>query len=308
MTGVHKGVIKYCRDKHSDIYMAGCTLHLVHISAKKASEVLVPIDDILIGIYYYFSKSDCRKTAFQGDQKLFDVEQKKKLKHVCTRWLSIGRCVERLLHNWDPLKLYFRKQKDKIDAIRDKRNASEKKQSKLTSYSGSKSTSMTTSTTLIDKSDISNQNNKTTSTGDKTGTPSQNNKTKSTGDKTGTPNQSSKSKLTVEESVQSEYTPGYAEKKVEAIYGFIKFPTNKLYTLFLNYTIHVFDDILLNLQTEKPMIHVLRRSLLKLLRNIISRFVKPSALTSSSTEEVDYKISYNQKVDSELVIGEAARY
>lgn len=235
------------------------------------------------------------------------LSKKKKLKHVCTRWLSIGRCVERLLHNWDPLKLYFRKQKDKIDAIRDKRNASEKKQSKLTSYSGSKSTSMTTSTTLIDKSDISNQNNKTTSTGDKTGTPSQNNKTKSTGDKTGTPNQSSKSKLTVEESVQSEYTPGYAEKKVEAIYGFIKFPTNKLYTLFLNYTIHVFDDILLNLQTEKPMIHVLRRSLLKLLRNIISRFVKPSALTSSSTEEVDYKISYNQKVDSELVIGEAAR-
>jgi hypothetical protein len=32
------------------------------------------------------------------------------LKHVCTRWLFIGRCIERLLFNWDALKNYFYKE------------------------------------------------------------------------------------------------------------------------------------------------------------------------------------------------------
>jgi hypothetical protein len=41
---------------------------------------------------------------------MFGVEQKKVLKHVSTRWLSIGRSLERLLENWDPLKVFFREE------------------------------------------------------------------------------------------------------------------------------------------------------------------------------------------------------
>lgn len=43
-------------------------------------------------------------------QDLYDVEQQKMLKHVCTRWLSIGRCLERLLKNWDALKSFFKEE------------------------------------------------------------------------------------------------------------------------------------------------------------------------------------------------------
>jgi hypothetical protein len=112
-----------------------------------------------------------------------------------------------------------------------------------------------------------------------------------------------------QKSVESDFcTQSYAEKKVEAIYDFVKSPKNKLYLLFLNYTVHVFDDILKNLQTEEPMIHVLRKSLVRLLRNVMTRFVKSSAFAMAMTvDSVDYRITYNQKTDQELVIGDDAR-
>ena len=50
MTGGKKGVIAFCQEKNGELYLAGCTLHLVHIAARKAYEVLPPIDDVMIDI------------------------------------------------------------------------------------------------------------------------------------------------------------------------------------------------------------------------------------------------------------------
>ena len=103
------------------------------------------------------------------------------------------------------------------------------------------------------------------------------------------------------------HDPSYAERKVEGIFNFVRSPTNKLYVLFLNYTVHVYDEVLRNLQCEDPKIHVLRRSLHKLLRNILVRFVKPSAMFGKCVDEVQYSVRYNQKANNELVIGEACQ-
>ncbi|GFO30261.1 conserved oligomeric Golgi complex subunit 2 [Plakobranchus ocellatus] len=56
MIGKHKGVISLCTEKHPNMYLSGCTLHLVHIAAEKGAKV-VPIDpgDILTNIYFYFN-------------------------------------------------------------------------------------------------------------------------------------------------------------------------------------------------------------------------------------------------------------
>lgn len=101
--------------------------------------------------------------------------------------------------------------------------------------------------------------------------------------------------------------PSYAEKKVDSILTFVRSPTNKLYTLFLSYTLKVYDEILKTLQSEDPKIHILRRSLHKLLRSILVRFVKPVAMANKPLEKVEYNLSYNVKPSSELVIGEAAK-
>ena len=164
-------------------------------------------------------------------QELFDTDQKRMLKHVCTRWLSIGRCLERLLQNWEPLKAFFKEEKQKLDK-------------KKTANSS--------------KDEMGNDK-------------------------------------------------PYAQKKTENILKFLQSPTNKLYVLFLNYTVTMFDSVLVGLQSEEPKIHVLRRSLLKLVRTVMSRFLKPSAMASGSLEDSDFRSRYNLKEDMDLVIGDACR-
>lgn len=239
MVGENKGVYGFVMRKNPECYLAGCTLHLVHIGSKRgAAAAMPPVDDVLNDIYYYFDKSDKRKCRFKGKQNMFDVEQKSNLKHVCTRWLSIGKCMTRLLHNWDALKFFFKEEMDELL-----------------------------------KSSAKSKNKGSTSA-------------------------KSKSKPKASKS--------YAETKVENIYTFLRSPTNKLYVLFLNYAVKVFDEVLLGLQSEEPRIHVLRRNLHKLIRQILVKFVKPSAMVSKSVDEVNYKLSYNVKSKSELVIGEDA--
>lgn len=93
MTGHRKGVYAFIKGKQPNTYLSGCVLHLIHIAAKKAATSLPSVDDLLIDVYYYFNKSDKRKSEFMDMLTLCDLEQKRMLKHVCTRWLSIGRYV-----------------------------------------------------------------------------------------------------------------------------------------------------------------------------------------------------------------------
>ena len=66
--------------------MLGSCLHLVHLAAKKGA-----IDDILVDIFYYFKKSVNHQTELKHIQALYDDNQRKMLKHVCTCWLSNSR-------------------------------------------------------------------------------------------------------------------------------------------------------------------------------------------------------------------------
>ena len=61
----------------------------------------------------YFYKSDKRKLEFKEKRGYSD--QKHMLKHVYARWLSIRKCLDRLLLNWDALKAYFMEQASKVE-------------------------------------------------------------------------------------------------------------------------------------------------------------------------------------------------
>lgn len=187
--------------------------------------------------------------------------------------MSSFRCVERLLDNWDALKVYFKAQKDQQDA---------KKKPTVTKASSK-------------DSGIPKAGTKLHTGNGKASAHSGNSKTSSN---------SSSSKV-VFEKVYME--PSYAEKKVETILSFVRSPTNKLYVLFLSYTLKVYEEILTCLQAEDPKIHILRRSLQKLLRSLLVRFVKPSAIAATPLDQVNYHAKYNIKHNSELVIGESAK-
>ncbi|KAJ8032743.1 Zinc finger MYM-type protein 6 [Holothuria leucospilota] len=111
MVGHKSGVAAFLKEANSDIYIQGCPCHLMHLTAEKASkELLLNVEEFLIDIYYYLDKSAKRKQELQAFQTLCGLESRKILKHVSTRWLSLGLSVKRVLEQWNALKDYFNKE------------------------------------------------------------------------------------------------------------------------------------------------------------------------------------------------------
>ena len=59
----------------------------------------------LYSVFYILSTK--RKQQLRQDLGFCDLEISKVLKHVPTRWLSLSRCLERALKQWDGLRTYF---------------------------------------------------------------------------------------------------------------------------------------------------------------------------------------------------------
>lgn len=61
---------------------------------------------------YFFSSSSKRCEELKEFQRFVDCEEEKLLKHCPTRWLSMGRCVDRLLDQFDAVVSYLSSQGD----------------------------------------------------------------------------------------------------------------------------------------------------------------------------------------------------
>ena len=108
MLGSKGGVIAKLRESQPDLFAIGCPCHLINLAAQHAaSELPLSIDSLLIDVYYYLEASVNRKQNFQEFQDLMGVDQQRILKHVCTRWLSLGQCLPRFNLQWGALQKFF---------------------------------------------------------------------------------------------------------------------------------------------------------------------------------------------------------
>ena len=127
MIGRFKGVAAFVKKEQPTVYIQGCMCHLIHIAAERAAHVLpVSAEELLIDIYYYLEKSTKRIQELKQCQVLCGVETHKILKHVTTRWLSLGICIKRLLEQWEPLSQFVRSMIPKPKAASNKRSSSVK--------------------------------------------------------------------------------------------------------------------------------------------------------------------------------------
>lgn len=134
MIGKTSGVAGRLLKLNPEIIIRGCPCHLLHLAAEKAAKILhYQFDEILIDIIYYLEIIVNRKQELIDFQNLCDAETHSILKHVCTRWLSIGKCLERLIEQWLPLKQYFCKMHDekKKQELKTKERQKPKKSVKL---------------------------------------------------------------------------------------------------------------------------------------------------------------------------------
>ena len=112
MVGVRNSVLSRIRSKQPNIFSLGCLCHLAALCAAAALKKLpVSIDELLIDIYYHFKHSSKRYSEFSAIREEFsDIAPLRILKHCTTWWLSLERCVKRLLDQWPALHAYFDKE------------------------------------------------------------------------------------------------------------------------------------------------------------------------------------------------------
>ena len=99
MVGAHNSVLSRIRDKQPKVFSLGCLCNLANLFSVAALETLpVSIDSLLIDVFYHFKYSAKRWERFSEIQAEFeDIQPLRVLKHSTTRWLSLLRCLKRLL-------------------------------------------------------------------------------------------------------------------------------------------------------------------------------------------------------------------
>ena len=129
--GKHKGVAAFLLKKNSKMIIRGCPCHLIHLAAKTLPN---QFDEILVDMFYYLEKSANRKQELTNFQNMYDADTERILKHVCTRWLSMGACLNRLINQWLPLKKYCESKM----TVKDKNESTKKSETEIEQRSHSK--------------------------------------------------------------------------------------------------------------------------------------------------------------------------
>ena len=108
MKGARGGVIAKLRTKQPNVLDVHCICHVVNLCVKTAVKAIpIKVDDLLVEIYYHFHHSVKRVASLCEYAEFCSTEFKSLVKHCETRWLSLGRAIQRTIHMWEPLYSYF---------------------------------------------------------------------------------------------------------------------------------------------------------------------------------------------------------
>jgi hypothetical protein len=106
--GVRKSVLTALQKENSKILKANCNAHVSHNTLRKAADALkCDIETVITSVYSHFSVSANRRIKLVEFFDFVDVEYHELLRHVPTRWLSLGPAIDRLLDSWNPVVSYF---------------------------------------------------------------------------------------------------------------------------------------------------------------------------------------------------------
>lgn len=269
MQGKKNGVISFLEKRNPNIISIGCCCHLINIASEKGAATLpVKVDEVLIDIFYYLKRSVNRKEALKSFQELCGKEAQKILKHVCTRWLSLGRSLTRLVNQWDPLTSFFKE------------------------VVNSQSYSVSASMSFYKIPKISEKEGKAKNKGAKEG---------STSDRISNKRKNACTKVVL--SKKSKTNQSTVLTREEKIFMFLSSDLNKAYSLFLLGVIPIFEKTNIVLQSSSPQIYRLQELLLELLKELFSKFVKPSECKGRVLTEVNFHSPSCHKDNQNLVIG-----
>ena len=101
MVGKYNSVLSRLLNKQPKLFSLGCV-------AAGLKKLPVSLDELLIDIFYHFKHSSKRWHEFNEIKVEFsNMKPLKVLKHCTTPWVSLERCLKRLIEQWPALFCYF---------------------------------------------------------------------------------------------------------------------------------------------------------------------------------------------------------
>ena len=114
MAAENKGVATRIASSVKHLFWLHCTCHCFNLIIDKASSTCISnIITLVKEISATFAFSNIDHAALHEIQREEDSPEKKILRFVPTRWLSLDTCVERILEQWDYLRKFFEAQNTK---------------------------------------------------------------------------------------------------------------------------------------------------------------------------------------------------
>uniref|UniRef100_H2ZWJ5 HAT C-terminal dimerisation domain-containing protein n=1 Tax=Latimeria chalumnae TaxID=7897 RepID=H2ZWJ5_LATCH len=115
--GRHRSLRVHVENRAPKLYTLGCPCHLISMCFE-SSQFLV--SEVLLWVFCYLDKSAKRNHLLKEHAEFVNVEYCKILKHSGTCWLSVGKCIERILMIMLVLRLFFQSEDlDKKQQTRD---------------------------------------------------------------------------------------------------------------------------------------------------------------------------------------------
>lgn len=301
MTGQKNGVAAHLKQHNENIIVLGCACHLLHLAAEKGSTGLcVNVEEILLDVYYYLEKSAKRKEKLKELQTLCDKKSKKVLKHVCTRWLSLGVCLSRVVELWQPLTWFYKEEVDSKVASPTESLSLYKIPKSLSSKCANKISSADTSATKDEATVCATTSfNKCSQDKDtNVGLPC---KGKSSFKRTSVSHDFVATKKVKKPLEEENHIANLSRQ--ERVFMFLTADLNKCICYFLLHVIPVFDKANIILQSQAPHVHILRSLLTDMLKELLVKFVKPSVIKTTPVLDIKYNIATNQKSDEDVLVG-----
>lgn len=92
------------------IDLGTCSIHSIHNAFLKGlNNFGSEVSELLVSIKYFFKDNPSRWSDFTNIQSKLKIEHHHFIKHVSTRWLTIGPAAKRLIEQWPSVKEYFLK-------------------------------------------------------------------------------------------------------------------------------------------------------------------------------------------------------
>ncbi|KAK1899065.1 Protein FAM200A [Dissostichus eleginoides] len=109
--------------ENGSIYIHGCPCHIIHNTAKHAGQKFMEIsgfdpEDLTVDVGYWFKGSTNRKGYLAEFCEFHESEYMEMLLHISVRWLSLERCITRILRQYGPLTSYFKSLNEKQPRFR----------------------------------------------------------------------------------------------------------------------------------------------------------------------------------------------